>query len=324
MNKFKKNIGIVVLSFVLIIIAICAGLWANTTTDKKEELEFSIILPDSNNTKWKTLKTGMRAAAKEYGISLKITDIEKIQAEDQLQEALQEAVDSSTDGIITEFTNQDEADTILSSTLKNVPVVLTKPIYETSEVTNSSLGIMNIDTSAISNTLALQVSRNHKTENINIGLLAENDSYYLTQKLIESLQEILKESNANVLWTLSNEDLSTTTLKTTQSKNPVDVIIALDSSSLEVASDYKTESNDSVDLYGIGTSDKCIYNTDIEVINSIIIPDDYYSGYTAVSQLYKKIKNNESLSTYTVNYRIISNANLYTSTNQKLLFPIGN
>lgn len=324
MNKLKKNMGIILLTIALVTIAVVAGVFSNTsTTNNSEEIEISVILPDSENTSWKTFKTGMHAAAKEYGISLKIIKVEQLQSNHQLEEAITQAVEEGTNGIITEFSNEEASD-ILSSTIRKVPVVLTKPISKQTE-TNSSLGIMNVDTSTIANTLALQLSKNHKSDSINIGVIAKDEDSLFTQEILETLKQELISYDFNIAWNISGDDLSISTIKYNQSKTPVNKIVALDSYALEIACDYKNDNpNDSIDLYGIGTSDKCIYNTDLEVINSLIIPDNYYSGYMAVSNLYSKIKNNTALSTYNVNYRIISHANLYTSTNQKLLFPIGN
>lgn len=321
MHKQHKNIGIIVLSIILIVVAIGSGIWANYSQKDNKECELTVILPDSDNTRWKTFKTGMRAAAKEYDISLKTIKIEQIKADNQLEEAITEALSSGTDGIITEFSNVQQADNILNTSLKNVPVILTQQIYEDDENTRDTLGILEVDASTIANTLALQLSRNHKSENLSIGIVLEDGNDAYTQSIQIALNVKLSELGFTTLWTLSNEDLSVSNIK---SQKDVGAILALDSTSLEIASDYKNETNNDVQLFGIGTSDKCIYNTDIEVINSILIPDDYYSGYTAVANLYSNIINNTSLSTYSVKYRIISKANLYTSTNQKLLFPIGN
>lgn len=318
MNKHKHNLGLFFLCIILVIIAVCAGFYStsvNTTT--QETIEISVILPDSDNTRWKTFKTGMHAAAKEYNINLKMIK------SDDICEAINDAVDEGTQGIVSEFSNEEEGNDIINKTTKKVPMILTSKI-SSKEKDNHALGIIELNNDAIATTLALQLTKNYSSKKLSIGVLMENSNSINTEEILNSLKSKLSEMDFSITWSLTSKDISLETLKKTQKEYPVDAIVALDSNSLELAADYKNSSNDSITLYGIGASDKCIYNTDLEVIKGIIMPDDYYAGYTAITSLYKKIKNNEALDIYPINYRVITKANLFNSSNEKLLFPIGN
>lgn len=318
MNQHKHNLELIFLCIILLIIAISAGFYSNSVnTSTEETIEISVILPDIDNTRWKTFKTGMHAAAKECNINLKMIK------SDDVNEDINDVINDGTKGIVTEFTNEEEGKDIIKTTTKKVPMILTSKI-SSQEKNNSALGIIELNNDAIANTLALQLTKNYSSKQLTIGVLMEDSGTVNTEEILNGLKSKLSEMDFSITWSLTSKDLSVETLKKTQKEYPVDAIVALDSNSLELAADYKNSSNDSITLYGIGASDKCIYNTDLEVIKGIIMPDDYYAGYTAITSLYKKIKNNEALDIYPINYRVITKANLFNSSNEKLLFPIGN
>lgn len=67
-----------------------------------------------------------------------------------------------------------------------------------------------------------------------------------------------------------------------------DIVIALENSETERAVDYMQENQISVNncvLYGVGNSEKAVYELDKGRIQALLVPNEFHMGYQSVKEL---------------------------------------
>ena len=82
------------------------------------------------------------------------------------------------------------------------------------------------------------------------------------------------------------------------------------------------ESEQKVSLYGIGSSEKIVYELDRGVIKGIVFQNEFNMGYEAVEVLIQKIRGEKVSKMPEVDYHHASKETMHLKENERLLFPI--
>ena len=105
-----------------------------------------------------------------------------------------------------------------------------------------------------------------------------------------------------------------------------DIVIALENSETERAVDYMQENQISVNncvLYGVGNSEKAVYELDKGRIQALLVPNEFHMGYQSVKELATKLEyHTAEMRNVTTGYLMVDREHLYDAENQKILFPI--
>ena len=96
----------------------------------------------------------------------------------------------------------------------------------------------------------------------------------------------------------------------------VDVMAALDNSTLEAAVDAVTNLNKEIAVYGVGNSDQAVYALDNGICKALAYQDEFSMGYLGVLALL-----DEKEETKSPQYQIVTRETMYQSENEKMLFP---
>ena len=103
-------------------------------------------------------------------------------------------------------------------------------------------------------------------------------------------------------------------------------MIALENSETERAVDYMQENQISVNncvLYGVGNSEKAVYELDKGRIQALLVPNEFHMGYQSVKELATKLEyHTAEMRNVTTGYLMVDREHLYDAENQKILFPI--
>ncbi len=311
--KQSRSIAFILLIIALAVTAAVSGYIAVAPEKDNPQREITVVLPNASEERWNSFRTGIRAAAREYGISLTIISTTEDNEADQIASALEE----KPDGIIVSLLSDQTASVLDHS---SVPTVLlgTRGSLETS----ARLSQISLSAKAAGVSLAqLLLSYRSSASDLKIGILCSaNSSSELTERLA-SLNEELAKHEISPVWIL--RDTSQVSLIHAQAETPADLIIALDNDSLEAAAEYREAHPDQIfGLYGIGISTTCISYTDSEVIDKMIVPNEYLAGFTAIEQISDYCSSRTSMENTAIDYSIITRANMFTKKNQQLLFPI--
>ena len=103
---------------------------------------------------------------------------------------------------------------------------------------------------------------------------------------------------------------------------PVDVVAALDNDALESAADHtpSVAEGDSR-LYGVGNSNKVIYDLDKGIIKSLIVPDEFTMGYQSVAQMAQYLQSRITpMEDPEVNFYLVTRDNIFSEGFETLLF----
>lgn len=315
MTKKKHNVSFIIMIIALLITAFFFGYQANQPAEEKKGYMIGVILPDSSNTRWQNLKTGIRAAAGEYDIQLTIVSTGASLTSDDEVSLIQDAVRSGSAGIITEIIDSGQENHYLEASVKTPVCFVENPLQE------GESQVYSIDNETAAESLMNHIRQNH--EGTTIGIVNRHDNMYCNLLRLEGIQDKAGKSALQVIWTLNGDAAAADAIQEKQNQNPADILICLDNDSTEAAIDAVNANNSmNVKTYGFGSSSKCIYNTDSGIVADLIVPDSYVMGYSAVKNIYSRLMREDIDVSDKINYRMITKANLFTEKNQQILFPV--
>ena len=94
-----------------------------------------------------------------------------------------------------------------------------------------------------------------------------------------------------MIWTdYSINDVSTK-IEIRQSQDKADILVALDNAGLEAVCEYVMRVGENPDIFGEGTSIKNVSYLDDGLINSMVVPNEYYMGYQSVVAITRRLEN---------------------------------
>lgn len=112
------------------------------------------------------------------------------------------------------------------------------------------------------------------------------------------------------------------TLRAVMRNQSTTQLAIFDSGSLELAGKIKKDNEEfsKVGIYGIGRTNQIIAYLEEGIIQAIGVINEYSMGYLGVGKAMDQIKGNEN-KPEEVEYAIVNLSTLYTTENQRLLFP---
>ena len=179
---------------------------------------------------------------------------------------------------------------------------------------------------ALGKALAEQVlhSTLHK-EKKRIGILAGNQNKGNMQRRLHSLISVLEAGGQEIAWVLPDTGKIQEDMVKANHKRSVDLIVALENDSLEMASRYlKDTGRRYVELYGVGNSREVVYALDAGIIRCLAVIDQYTMAYYAMEDLwYKLSKKRNTTEDRVVNFYMVTGENMYSEEIERILFPTG-
>ncbi len=314
MKKLKSDWYLIVVILLLALIAIHAGIHVFEQPESGSAHTITVFLEDSDNERWNNLKAGLRTSAKEQQLSLNIMKVPAFHTIDEQQKYLETMNLDDTDALI--FYSPYTISFINMLNEKHVVI----PSISLLNQPDTAMTTFAPDYTRIGETLVDQMVRNTKKESMNVGLVVTNPEEDSTSLIEKTMVEKLQANKINIVWYAYH----TTSARLTelQNSNHADVMIALDNEALETIIDYKNSNHEDIVVYGVGISNKCLYQTDMEVIRSMVVVNEFEMGYDAMNQMGEYLNKKGTLRQQLIPYSIITKANLYTKKNQEILFPV--
>ncbi len=316
MHKTKKMYFLM-----LIFIALIFGLLHLSIGEEKEIYQISYINRSSTlNASQQVVKQGIMQAAQDFEFELKeVTFDDYITPKEQI-DLITKEVNNAADAIIIESIENEEILEFLKEIETKIPVVFINGCEESNDPNFSNV---NVDNYEMGQKLARYIVQN----NANQRICLVDDGTQFTDKikrqqgvydeLIQNKREVLiLEIDKNYSLEELLEDMAL-------GKYIIDAIVVFDTASLEAVSDAKDKKNalKNIKIYGFGKSNQVITSLEEKLISGITVPNEYSVGYLsaklAIQELEKEVKNN-----VIVKHELIHDKNIYTTENQKLLFPI--
>ena len=299
---FTTGLGII--AFLLLLLSLGKLLGENQAPKYK----LSIVVDRSSSAGWEKFRKGLNAAAKHYNLECNFVTTNRFISIQQEYLSISREINSGADGIITELRATEGTGEILNELGKNSKIALVNSEKEFTEA------------------LGAEVLRsNLQKYKLRIGILSGNQNKGNLKRRLLSLKKQLLENGQEIVWEIEDKGQVLKELNRANHKRSVDVIIALENDSLEIAARYLRDTGRSfVELYGVGDSDEAVYNLDAGLIRTLIVIDQYAMAYSAVEGLWLSLSNSRRASEdRLVDFYVVKASNMYTDEIEHILFPTG-
>ncbi len=315
MKNNKLYISIIVALVAALLILVSQATQASASSDTSHQV--SVIVNDSNSDRWIRFRAGLDQAAKDYNINLNYVTTTKLGTFSQEKAVIDEEVANGTEAVILQLVNDtDSQDYITDMSHKTTLAIVEADLEDSSS--NKSYSVTQDDNTGMGEALAqMVIDRSDDSTKENIGIVT-GDSYSAKARY-QALANLFAEKNINVSWMVT----ATEELPFKLSEQPVTTIVALDNDTLEEAAALLKDEKQKPQLYGVGCSDKSIYYLDNGKIAGMIVPNEYTMGYLSLSKVAMYLNDHlYKITDSTVDYFTITKENLYSTENQKMIFPI--
>lgn len=316
---FTTGLGII--AFLLLLLSLGKLLGENQAPKYK----LSIVVDRSSSAGWEKFRKGLNAAAKHYNLECNFVTTNRFISIQQEYLSISREINSGADGIITELRATEGTGEILNELGKNSKIALVNSEKEFTEA-SVSVSSVGVDEEALGKALGAEVLQsNLQKYKLRIGILSGNQNKGNLKRRLLSLKKQLLENGQEIVWEIEDKGQVLKELNRANHKRSVDVIIALENDSLEIAARYLRDTGRSfVELYGVGDSDEAVYNLDAGLIRTLIVIDQYAMAYSAVEGLWLSLSNSRRASEdRLVDFYVVKASNMYTDEIEHILFPTG-
>ena len=196
----------------------------------------------------------------------------------------------------------------------------TKPIvYAYSHVIKGERNYIGSNGSALGVGFANHIINEYQTKQ-HIAILVKNDLTHTEKEICESMQEQLRSQNHHVEVLSFHSQENTEHLHNLLNKNKFNIVVCFEDEFCSQLIAHK-EIHD-IEIYAMGSKYDVISALEKEELHALLVQDDYSIGYLSVKAAVDSLKNGENIVKQNIRYAIVDKAQMYQSSNERLLFPI--
>lgn len=308
MNKDSKWFNWMV-TILCIMIVVCAILGIRSTTEVVKP-RVTVIISDSSNERWESLKLGLKQAAQDENVELNILSTEYFDTLEEEEDVIRNNL-STSNGFVVEWVQSHGVSDILHDMIYAGPVV---QINTPQEAREEAYGIQILPQNVqVGKSLASEVLLNCKEDiqEKKIGILTGNTKSLMYKERTEAFKAVMESYGA----VIQSEEASLDDMQL----EGLDILAVMDPLGMEDVISQSLPS--SLKVYGVGGSMSDLYAVDQGYVQSLVVVDEYYTGYEAILNLSRKMHNRfYSMQESVSPYYVVNQNNLYSTDNQKLLF----
>ncbi len=289
--------------------------YMNNTRRKAPIRQVSLIAYGSDTTRWESLKQGAELAG--VDLNAEVTLITMSTEDDGKEQIslINREIENGADGLLIAACNSAEIAAYLQSHETQIPYCFVESGIASEE---EGLRLISAENHEMGEALAHVIAENER-DWIKVAIIAdhtERDS--VRDRLNGLVNSGLHYADEVVLWKRNEQERDKKAqffLQRELTEEAVDVVVALDNSSLEELLDATLNLNKDIKIYGIANSAKTVYYLDKGMVKSIVYQDEFVIGYHAIQALLHQKTEKE------INFHLVDRTNMYEEENQKLLFP---
>lgn len=293
------------------------------TEQQEDPVQVSVIVPGSQNERWKAVREGMQDAAEKYNMQVHFaTTTQWISSNDLWSKAVEEK-NGGADAIVLNPSQVSSENDSKMEELTGVPLLI---LNSDMPIEDNFLCVHSDDT-RIGEMIgeALWNDYGESLKNMKIGLAAGVYSQSSMQQRQEGLRRVLNSHGVSIAWSLGlGESLEKTLIhQLTNPATETDLIVALGNLETETAVDAVRSTGRNIPIYGEGYSEKAVYYLDKKVIYCLVLPNDFSVGYYSIELLADSMglaadtgKDRE------IEVYCVHSYDMYDEENQKIMFPL--
>lgn len=284
-----------------------------------EVYNIAVIIRGKNSDTWQNIRQGAEQAASELFVDLSfITLSEENNLEEQIY-LLEREYLSGAAAIILSAADSAELVDPVEAIADKIPVVCIESPVNTSKLTS----YVATDDYA----MGVELARHLLDANSRKRIAIMNSSPHcdnIRQRLDGMLSVLGPDGVEPAQWALpNNADEAAMQMAMLVDKGEADVLVALDTTTLELAGQIISDisSSNSIELFGFSASGKVASFLEKDVVRATIVKNDFAIGHQAVQAAVNALKKQRVPPVILVDHRLITRDNMYDIENQRLLFP---
>lgn len=321
MKKFRSPI--VILAFLLVgLMIIEAAIYIQALKREEPIIQVSLIVYGSDASRWENLKQGAVLAADEMNAEVTLITMS---GEDDVSEqisVIRREAEGGADALLIAAADSES----IRDYLKVYPPRIPYAFVESG--TGDASTLTSADNVLMAESLIKTIDDNEK-DWIKAAVIVDHDRRDSVKERLDTvLNTDVKYAEDVVLWERNEQEVDKKAqffLQRQLTEEAVDVVIALDNSSMEEIIDAAVNLNKDVKIYGIANSSKSAYYLDNRLIRSLVYPDEFSIGYIGLTDLLKnnfsRLKDHVSYEDRQIPFKVVDHNNMYDEANQRLLFP---
>lgn len=306
----KKMIfpALFVLFFVAFTLIMASVLYTDGTAQPSPNAQVAIVAHgNESGDRWKALEAGVRQACRELDIESAVMNIAATRDSGMQFRLIEREIDSGISGLLIAPDNSAEMAVELERLYFLVPTVY---------VLN---GIPDFDYVAADDAgMAELLAEKLASLDGGIALLTENSGRESVSRRLEAFLASMQAAGREVTIIQSAQEIKPAGAG---AQAPV-LVAALDTETLESAIDTLSDSDDTIRLYGIGSTDKIVHAMTQGVVEGVVFQNEYAAGYIAMMQLAMRMGLIVPAMPSDIQYMYVDRLSLYEPDIERLLFPI--
>ncbi|MFY1068931.1 sugar ABC transporter substrate-binding protein [Enterococcus sp. AD013-P3] len=278
----------------------------------------AVILPDSDSSRWASLRYGLKMAAADYNVEVVVTDTGETMTAAKQKKFIDQEVANGADAVIVGPAVGEEETAMLAKIEQELPVVM---IGSAPTSNKSSVTSVAPDNLVMGQALAEELLQDYAgdLEGKTLGIICEETD----DSKEEGFETALADKGVVIKWRCKISD----EMKkdgVPEALAPVDLVAALDDKSVAAyAESHKNSNLKNAVAYGIAHSTEAVYYLDTGLVKALIVPDIFSMGYLSVGKATQLLQFHlGKIDSKTVAYQVLRGENLFTEDNQKLLFTM--
>lgn len=262
---------------------------------------------------------GIKQAAKDLNAEVTVYTLSKGDNVENQIKLLNEAVENKVDCILISPVDYEKLSNIIEKVNYKIPVIL----MDSKIKSNEKFDYISCNNYELGRSLAEEVIQRGNTRK-KIAIVEEDNNCSSLKEMDAGFCYELR-STKNTLSNLtlegSKDSYYNQLVKFVKEEN-IDVMVTFDINILEVIAkvkkDLKVDNN--FEVYGALKNNKILSYIEEDIINGIVVYNEFNVGYLGVETAIKKLKK-EKVYEKEIDYSIVNKRNMYSDKNQKLLFP---
>lgn len=317
----KKRYIVLAAAAVLLFTAFIFG-WDTPALDQEKDIyQISYIYRnDSMEESQQAIRQGIEQAAKDFKCEVTAVAFDSsIDASEQL-ELINREVKNGADAILIEPVNEKEIADVLMKINKKIPVVQMNSWVEGKE---NELPKVHVDNYKMGERLAAKIAKDMK-ETQKVLLVESEMNYNDIAETCRGVKEFLENKGIVIEEAeIPNGETERAGVLPRILENPdAGVVVVFSTTQLELCGKFKKENAALSDtaIYGIGKSNQVISYVEEKLIQAIGVTNEYSTGYLGAMKAVNELKG-ERQEEKSIDFSIVDIDNIYTTENQRLLFP---
>jgi len=320
----KKKKLLVFILILLLFLASFLILDRDRIFEKKNNNPFqvSVITRGKSTESWTTIKQGIDQAAKDMNVEVSFVTLSSENNTVEQVSLMQREIANGANAIVIAPANSADLIQPIAKARKLIPVITMQSTVDSIK----DIPYISCDNYQLGSALASKLVSSKLSGNRIAILRNSMDCSNIDQRYLGVVSVLNKTKDTIEYWDIPDDPQEAyDTAKGMLQNSSATTLIALDGATLEAVGkaerDFIKTGGNQVQIYGLGRTNIVVSLLENQIINSIGVENEYNLGYLSIQSAVNHINKKEDDSSTKINFAIVDHQNMYSSDNQRLLFP---